>query len=132
MIKCTHYNYIQIYFCLDISVQIRHSMFHLRKYTIFQFVFYFFVLFLAILCGILVLQPRVEPLPPAVEAQSPNRWTTREFPEIPLRVGWNMGVTEVENYLEEKYWVQFESYWVWGEEQGASSELWKGNGERST
>ena len=40
-----------------------------------------------------------------------------------------MGIKEVENYLEEKYWVQFESYWVWGEEQGVSSELWKGNRE---
>ena len=32
-------------------------------------------------CGILVLQPGIEPVPPAVEMQSPNHWTTGEFPE---------------------------------------------------
>ena len=30
-------------------------------------------------CGILVPQPGIEPVPPAVEAQSPDYWTTREF-----------------------------------------------------
>ena len=30
-------------------------------------------------CGILVPQPRIKPRPPAVEVQSPNHWTTREF-----------------------------------------------------
>ena len=32
-------------------------------------------------CGILVPQPETEPLPPAMEAWSPNHWTAREFPE---------------------------------------------------
>ena len=31
-------------------------------------------------CGILVPWPGIEPGPPAVEAQSPNHWTSREFP----------------------------------------------------
>ena len=31
-------------------------------------------------CEILVPQPGIEPLPPAVEAQSPNHWTAREVP----------------------------------------------------
>ena len=31
-------------------------------------------------CGILVPQPGIEPVPHAVEAQSPNFWTAREFP----------------------------------------------------
>ena len=31
-------------------------------------------------CGILVPRPGIEPQPPAVEAQSPNQWTAREFP----------------------------------------------------
>ena len=31
-------------------------------------------------CGILVPPPEIEPVTPAVEAQSPNDWTTREFP----------------------------------------------------
>ena len=32
--------------------------------------------------GVLVPQPGIEPLPPAVEVQSPNHWTTREFSSI--------------------------------------------------
>ena len=35
---------------------------------------------LAVLCRTLVPHPGIEPTPPAVEAQSPNHWTTREFP----------------------------------------------------
>ena len=31
-------------------------------------------------CGILVPRPGIKPVPSAVEAQSPNHWTTREFP----------------------------------------------------
>ena len=31
-------------------------------------------------CGILVPRPGIEPVSPAVGAQSPNQWTTREFP----------------------------------------------------
>ena len=31
-------------------------------------------------CGILVPQPGIEPVPPAVEAQSLNHWTSREVP----------------------------------------------------
>ena len=33
-------------------------------------------------CRILVPQPGIEPVPPAVEAQRPNHWTTREIPEF--------------------------------------------------
>ena len=29
-------------------------------------------------CGILVTRPGIETVPPAVEARSPNHWTTRE------------------------------------------------------
>ena len=35
-------------------------------------------------CGILVPQPGIEPMPPAVEVQSPNHWTAREFPAVLL------------------------------------------------
>ena len=35
-------------------------------------------------CGILVPRPGIEPVLPAVEAQSPNHWTTREVPETHL------------------------------------------------
>ena len=33
-------------------------------------------------CGILVPQPGIEPVFPAVQVWSPNHWTAREFPEI--------------------------------------------------
>ena len=33
-------------------------------------------------CGILVSQPDIELMPPAMEAQSLNRWTTGEVPSI--------------------------------------------------
>ena len=33
-------------------------------------------------CRILVPRPGIEPMPPAVEAQSPNHWTAREVPVL--------------------------------------------------
>ena len=36
-------------------------------------------------CGILVPQPGTEPITPAVEAKSPNYWTTREVPTIAFK-----------------------------------------------
>ena len=50
-----------------------------------DFLFFFFrmdiYLFIGPLtaCGILVPQPGIEPVPPEVEAKSPNHWTTRKF-----------------------------------------------------
>ena len=38
--------------------------------------------------GILASSPGVEPVPPAVEAQSPNHWTARELPNEKLLKGW--------------------------------------------
>ena len=35
-------------------------------------------------CGILVPQPGIEPVPPALEAQSLNHWSTREVPGAPF------------------------------------------------
>ena len=51
---------------------------------IFQFFFFFFFFFWLhnMACGIIVPWPGIEPVQPAVEAQSPNHWTTREFPPI--------------------------------------------------
>ena len=50
--------------------------------------FFFFWLYCTA-CGILVPRPGMEPVPPAVEARSPNHWTAREFPllafNLPLR-----------------------------------------------
>ena len=45
--------------------------------------FYFIIIIFWSHCaawGILVPQPGIEPVAPAVEAQSPNHWTAREFP----------------------------------------------------
>ena len=43
-------------------------------------IFFFFIFWLChMACRILVPQPGIEPMPPAVEAQSPNCWTAREF-----------------------------------------------------
>ena len=53
-------------------------------------------------CGILVLQPGIEPMPPALEAWSLNHWTARE--EVPrhdfkslamLRVGKDIQLLEL-------------------------------------
>ena len=52
----------------------------------FYFIFYYFILFLFIFfghtthaaCGILVPRTGIEPVPPAVEARSPNHCTARE------------------------------------------------------
>ena len=48
------------------------------------FFFYLILLFCPppVACGILGPQPRIEPLSPAVEAQSCNHWTPRETPNF--------------------------------------------------
>ena len=37
-------------------------------------------------CGILVPPPGIKPGPPAVNVQSPNHWTTREFPKLSVLI----------------------------------------------
>ena len=44
------------------------------------YVIFFFLWLCCEVCGILVPQPGIEPMLPAVEAQSPKHWTAREFP----------------------------------------------------
>ena len=46
-------------------------------------------------CGILVPQPEIEPIPPALEVQSLNHWTTREVPGPHF---WSCQMTELYNY----------------------------------
>ena len=41
-------------------------------------------------CGILVSRPGIKLMPPAVEAQSPNHWTTREVPPVFWNSGYDM------------------------------------------
>ena len=47
-----------------------------------QYFFFFWLHHVA--CGILVPQPGIQPLPPAVEARSLNPWTAREVPPLPV------------------------------------------------
>ena len=49
---------------------------HLIQSSVFVVVFWP----CCVACGILALQPEVEPSPRAVKAQSLNHWTTKEFP----------------------------------------------------
>ena len=46
----------------------------------FPFIFIYFLWPRHAACGILVPQPGIEPGPLAVKAQSPNHWTSKEFP----------------------------------------------------
>ena len=52
-----------------VYVQLNHFAVHLKL-----------TLYCKSTCGILVPHPGIEPVPPALEAQSPNRWTAGEFP----------------------------------------------------
>ena len=62
------------------------SQTRLRDFTFFlcalnkKYVHFFFPSVCHMACGILVLQPGVKPMPPAVEAWSFNPWTAREVP----------------------------------------------------
>ena len=54
-----------------------------RPFKIYKIKDFFFIFWPhAVACRILFPQPRIEPVPLAVEAQSPNHWTAREFPKI--------------------------------------------------
>ena len=44
--------------------------------------FFFFFWLHQVECGILVPQPGIKPVPPAVEVQSSKHWTTKEVPEL--------------------------------------------------
>ena len=85
----------EIVFCVITSMTLSH---HRRSETVMQvasgceddfcFLFilftfpihYFFSTLGCKACGILVPQPEIEPVPPAVEEQTPNYWITREVP----------------------------------------------------
>ena len=52
-------------------------------------------------CGILVLRPGIEPMPPAVEAWSSNHWTAREFPSQLILKRHQMNSMEIENIFNQ-------------------------------
>ena len=58
------------------------SFFFFKHY--FCKVIFFFFLLCCAAYGILVAQPGIKPVPPAVEAQSPNHWITREVLKLIL------------------------------------------------
>ena len=60
------------------------SLFFLSFLKLFLFVCLFRPCCVA--CGILVPQPGMEPVPPAVEGWSPNLWTAREFSRKPFLI----------------------------------------------
>ena len=51
-----------------------------NTFSFFFLSFFFFFWLHRAACGILDPQPRIEPVPPAVEEWSLNHWTTREVP----------------------------------------------------
>ena len=60
------------------------SLFRYISFTINMAVFFFnFIFWLRCMsCGMLVPRPGIEPVPPALGAQSLNHWTTREVPAV--------------------------------------------------
>ena len=52
---------------------------HMSPFSLYCIVFFWLRL---AACWILVLRPEIEPMPLAVEAQSPPHWTLREFPSL--------------------------------------------------
>ena len=52
------------------------------QFTIIKSPIYVFIWPQHAACGILVPRPGIEPVPPEVEAQSPNHRTAREVPQV--------------------------------------------------
>ena len=50
-------------------------------------------------CRILIPPSGMEPVPPAVRAQSPNHWTAREFPRVsfPFLSRFGSGTPDIDN-----------------------------------
>ena len=71
----------------------------IKSLSLFYF-FYFLVTHVA--CGTLVPQLGIESKPPALEAQSPNHWTTREVPLLKM-IEKAPEICSV--HLEELHWV---------------------------
>ena len=71
-------------------------------------------------CGTLIPWPRIEPMPPAVQVQSLNHGTIREFPvlnflcqwfhflRVFLRMWWKPQVFSLEEFIYTQNWTQFQ------------------------
>ena len=69
----------------------------------FFFLFFFFFWLSQEACEILVSQPGIEHTPPALEAQSPNHWSTKEVPmpnpQLSITPGWVLCCLLISNYF---------------------------------
>ena len=68
--------------------------------TFFSFSIFFWPHSMA--CGILVPWPGIESRPLAVGAQSPNHWTTREFPLTDFKKLCTLATSKVNSALEKE------------------------------
>ena len=68
------------YWLFKVDLNIDNTNFLLCFFVCFVFVFWLHCM----ACSILVPQPGIKPVPPALEAQSLNHWTTREVPNFLL------------------------------------------------
>ena len=55
----------------------------------------YYLVFIFLACGILVPWPGIEPVAPAVEAQSPNHWTAREVPRVDITINQGLWCREL-------------------------------------
>ena len=69
--------------------------------------------FLNAACGILVPRPGIKPVPPAVEVESPNRWTAREFPKHTWRVSVHCSYFWCSNCPMRGEWESFKKLGSW-------------------
>ena len=74
----------------------------------FEPFFFFFFWPCHTACGILVPQPGIKPVPPALEAQSSNHWTAREFPPFePFKFCTCACITYSQNKIQTKKEIEY-------------------------
>ena len=78
------FNYTTYFLYLWLSLSLPISIYPCSVFPSFFFFFFFFCHSPQWLVGILVPWPGIEPATSAVRAQSPNHWTSREFPSLSI------------------------------------------------
>ena len=107
-------DYHPFFFCVFFNLKALPGAQEIVRY-ICIYVFFFFLPCWAA-CGILIPQPGIKPRPLAVRAQSPNYWTTREFPGV----GFYFLVT-AEHLVRAECW---KSEALWRSRQGNPPQPW--------
>ena len=74
-------------------------------------------------CRILVSQPGIKPGPPAVEAWSPNHWTTREFPHTCYLNSWSVQCVCVVLHVLRAGWRKYRKI-TWKHEDNVKCNHW--------